>query len=889
MGTETILVVDDNQQLANFVAKTLLPDLGYTTLVAYTARKALEIIKTRPISLILLDLELSDTTGFEVLRQLNTLKFNIPTILMTAHGSEQIAVEAFHLGVQDYLLKPVDTEKLDKAICRALTVSRLRVETIRLTDQLNDQIIWLKELTRIGQSVTSTLDLSQVLRRIVEASVQLSQAEEGFLALLDANSGQLFLRAFKTLDESKIRTLRLLVNDSLVGEVVKTGKPLRMSNSSKEPRVKMSTGFLVYSLLHVPIVSKEKPLGVLSVNNRLRQRPFSEDDERMLSTLADYAAVAIENANLYQQAQFEISERKRMEQALRESEERYVVAIRGANDGIWDWNLKANQINFSPRWKSILGYDDNEIGNDILEWFNRIHVDDVEKVKLDLSAHMSGATPHFQNEHRMMHKKGYYRWVLCRGLAIRNGDQVVRRIAGSLTDISERKDAEAKLLHDAFFDRLTGLPNRALFLDRLKVAIERAKRKPEHLFAVFFLDLDHFKNINDTLGHPVGDNLLVEVGRILKTNLRAVDTVARLGGDEFVILLEDIKDAISVSSIAEWILRCFATPISLPENEVFLTTSIGVVVGNADYDEPEEILRDADIALYAAKEQGKSTYAIFNPSMREKIIKRVELEADLRIAIEKNQFRIFYQPIYDLENCTLVGFEALIRWLHPKRGLVPPVEFIPSAQDSGLIIMIDEWVLENATKQISIWKEKLTNAKHIKISVNLTAKLFLNTELIKNLKKILKKANLDGSSLRLEITENAIMENVAATTRVIRDLQKLGIEVQLDDFGTGYSSLTHLLKLPVNALKIDRSFVQQIGLRNGNTEIIQTVIGLARDLNMKSFAEGIETENQLENLRAMCCNYGQGFLFSIPLRAEEAEKLIVANQFKLKKLPSAVK
>ncbi len=882
MEKELILVVDDNQQLANFVANTLLPDLGYDTLVAYNGKKALEIIKSRTISLILLDLELSDTSGLDILRKLNELGISIPTILVTAHGSEQIAADAFHLGVQDYLLKPVETDRLDAAISRALTETRLRSETARLTEQLNEQISWLKELSRIGQSVTSTLDLSLVLRRIVEASVQLTQAEEGFLALLDKNSGQLFLRAFKTLDESKIRTMRLLVNDSLIGEVVKTGKPLRISNSSNEPKVKMSTGFLVYSLLHVPIVSKEEPLGVLSVNNRIRQRPFTTEDETMLSALADYAAVAIENANLYQQAQYEISERKRVEQALRESEERYVLAIQGANDGIWDWNLKSNQIHFSPRWKSMLGYDETEIGNDILEWFDRIHPEDVEKVKLDLSAHLSGNASHFQNEHRMQHKDKKYRWMLCRGLAIRDNDRVVRRIAGSLTDISERKTAEAKLLHDAFFDRLTGLPNRALFLDRLKNAIERVKRKPDYLFAVFFLDLDHFKNINDTLGHPVGDQLLIEVGRILKTNLRATDTVARLGGDEFVILLEDIKDPISISSIAEWILRRFTAPILLPENEVFVTASMGVVISNIGYDQPEEILRDADIALYAAKERGKSTYAIFNLTMREKIIKRVELEADLRQAIEKDQFAIFYQPIYDLRNCQLVGFEALVRWQHPKRGFIEPAEFIPFAQDSGLIISIDEWMLKQSTQQVSLWKEKLPDASNLKVSINLTEKLILHPELVKNITKILKDANLAGECLRLEITENAIMENTEADTQSIRTLQKLGIEVQLDDFGTGYSSLTHLLKLPVNALKIDRSFVQQIGLRNGNTEIIQTIIGLAHDLNMKAFAEGIETENQLEILRSMHCDFGQGFLLSIPLRAEEAEKLIVQKRFETK-------
>ena len=874
VSKENILVIDDNQHLADFIANSLLKSLGYEAQTAYTGKIAFEIIRSISPDLILLDMELPDINGLEFLNKLQEEGHNIPTILMTAHGSEQIAVDAFRLGVEDYLIKPVDADKLRATITYALTETRLREETTRLTNQLKDQVARLNILSKIGRIVTSTLNLDQLLKRIVEACVQITQAEEGFLALLDTESGQLYLRAAKNIDEDQIKTLRIPLDDSLIGKVIQTGNPLRKSVDTGDLPVKVSTGYLVQSLLHVPIISKGNPIGVLSVDNRNSKQKFTKKDELMLSSLADYASVALENARLYQKATHEISERKKMAEELRESEERYALAVLGANDGLWDWNLKTNKIYLSPRWKSMLGYVEDEIKNEPNEWFNRIHPQDLEKVKLDLSAHIRGLTTHFENEHRVLHKDGSYRWLLSRGIAVKGEDGVVNRIAGSQSDISDRKAAEAKLLHDAFFDRLTGLPNRSLFMDRLKNAIERSKRRKDYIFAVLFLDLDQFKNVNDTLGHPVGDQLLIAIANILKSNLRTTDTVARLGGDEFVILLEDIEDTVAAVSISEWILRKLASPIRLVENEVFISASIGIVLSTLGYSLPEDILRDADIAMYAAKARGKATFELFNPTMRERILKRVSLESDLRRAVESEQLLIFYQPIVSLKNGQLVGLEALARWQHPERGLITPSEFITLARETGLIIPIDQWVLEKACSQIQKWQDQFQFDPKLKININVTSNMIAQPDFVEIIKATIKETKLEFNNLRLEITESTVMANSETITDIIKSLNEIGVEVQIDDFGTGHSSLMYLQKFHLDALKIDKLFIQQMSEQGNNTEIVRTIVELAHELNMEACAEGIETKHQLAKLRSMNCDCGQGFLFSIPLDAKAVSAML---------------
>ena len=876
MGREIILVVDDNHEVADFTGGSILPSLGYESLVAYGGRSALDIIRKhhRQISLILLDLQMPDLDGLTLLQKVIEEGYNVPAILTTAHGSEQIAAEAFRLGVMDYLIKPIDVEVLSAAISRALAGNRLQREKDLLTQKLKEQVSWLTALLDVGRGVTSTLDVDVVLKRIVDACVRLTKADQGFLALIDYESSQLQLRVVKNIDESKIETFRLPVSDPLIAQALKTKSPIRKDRANKkEPPLKVSTGILVHSLLHVPLFSKGKALGVLSVNNHSKLQHFTEKDESLLLSLADYAAVALENASLYQQAQSEIVERKKIQQALAESEERFELAVQGANDGIWDWDLRTNRVFYSPRWKSMLGFGEDEISDSPEEWFKRIHPDHIARVKIDIAAHFEKEKPNFVSEHRILHKDGSYRWVLSRGQAVWNEKGIVYRISGSQSDITDRKNAEEKLYHDAFHDSLTNLPNRALFTKHLTHAIDRAKRKPDFIFTVMFLDLDRFKDINDSLGHLVGDELLVEVAKTLRDGLRVTDTVARFGGDELIILLEDVGNLDNVKRVTEWIEERFSRPFHVMGHEVFISTSIGIVLSGS-YENAEDMIRDADIAMYEAKERGRARAVTFDPSMRDRIMKRLSLESDLRKALTNEELTISYLPVVSLDSGQLLGFEALVRWQHPERGLIYPREFIPLAEDTGMIVDVDQWVLGEASRQIQEWCLQYKLGSNLKISVNISSKTITAYDLIENIVNILNRTELAASQLKLEISEQTIMQYSDMVKDNFAKLDDLGVQIQIDDFGISYSSLERLSSYPINALKIDQTFVGKVSHQNSHTEIVKAIITLTRRLNVGVIAEGIENKEQLDILKSLGCNQGQGFFFSEPLDKTSATTLL---------------
>ena len=561
-----------------------------------------------------------------------------------------------------------------------------------------------------------------------------------------------------------------------------------------------------------------------------------------------------------------------MERKLRESEERYALAVRAANDGIWDWNLKTNEIYFSPRWKEMLGYREEKIGSDPNEWFKLVHPDDRKRVQADLVSHLKGVTPHFVCEYRIQHTNGSYLWALSRGLAVRDASDIAYRMAGSQSDITARKLAEDRLAHDAVHDALTGLPNRVLFLDRLQNRLERTKRNPDDLFAVMFVDLDRFKLVNDSLGHSFGDQLLVTVAKRLQQCLRPQDTISRLSGDEFSILLDTVKDVNDVRRVADRIKGQLKTTTSLGAIERSPTASIGVVMFNKEYSNSEEFLRDADSAMYYAKALGGDQYQIFNNAMHVSAIELIRLEGELKRAVERKEWLVHYQPIISLASGKLAGAEALIRWSHPKRGILPPQDFIPVAEDTGLILPIGEYVLRAACQQAKVWRE--AGHPNFWVSVNISGRQFQDKDLIGKVTQILSETGLPGEALRLEITESIAVRDREYTVRIMNKLNALGVNTSLDDFGTGYSSLSYLKQFPLKVLKIDQSFVRDIKLNQKNESLITAIITMARSLGLEVVAEGVEKDEQLAFLRSQLCDGVQGFLLSHPVPGEELTRLL---------------
>jgi diguanylate cyclase (GGDEF)-like protein/PAS domain S-box-containing protein len=602
----------------------------------------------------------------------------------------------------------------------------------------------------------------------------------------------------------------------------------------------------------------------------------------------EVTARTIELVRLNREITSELHGRRAAESALRESEERYALAMNGANDGLWDWDLKSGMVYYSSRWKAMLGCSDEEIGGQPGEWLDRAHPGDAGRLRSEIEAHWVGRTSEFRIECRMRHKDGTYRWMLSRGLAIRS-DGKVTRMAGSQTDITDAKVS----------DPLTGLANRILFTERLTRCIEQNHRDPRWIFGVLFLDLDRFKVINDSLGHLAGDQLLVGISHRLDRTLRSSDlaarlpgpsTVARLGGDEFAVLLENIQSEENARRVADRIQYDVSLPFVLEGRSVFTTFSIGVALSNDGYQSPEEILRDADTAMYAAKASGKARYEVFDAAMRARAITRLEIETDLRRALTFHELVIHYQPEVNLHTGEIVAFEALVRWKHPKHGIIPPSQFIPIAEETGLIVPLGGWVLEEACSQMQLWHSAFPNLSNVRISVNLSGKQFISKDLLRDVERALSISCLPPECLNLEITESVLMDDTEGAIQTLLDLKALGIGLQIDDFGTGYSSLSYLHRLPFDTLKIDQSFVSSLGVRDSNThedgiEIIRTIMTLAESLRMSVIAEGIETRTQLYDLLQAGCEFGQGFHFSKPLEAAAAHQLLAARSRTLSGLP----
>ena len=569
--------------------------------------------------------------------------------------------------------------------------------------------------------------------------------------------------------------------------------------------------------------------------------------------------------------------RKRAVEALRVSEERYALAARGANDGLWDWNLTADEVYWSPRWKAMLGYEESEIGVSPNEWFDRIHPEDLTTVSQALASHLDGTDSHFETEHRVVDRRGVYRWVLCRGAVVRDSAGTATRLAGSFSDVTDAKLA----------DPLTGLPNRLLFLDLLGRAIKRLERKGS-AFALLTLGLDRFTMVNDTLGPLAADRFLVAVARRLQSSLRPTDavthesssfTLARLGGDEFNVLVDDITEAGDAISVAERLRRALEEPFDIEGSEVFTSANIGIAVSTTGYTRSDDVLRDASVALHRAKAGGMAC-EIFDPAMRSRAVSRMQLETDLRRAVDERALEMHYQPILSLRSGRITAFEALVRWRHAERGLVNPGEFIGIAEATGLIHEIGRLTLTESCRQMSRWKQQFGDGAPRVVCVNMSSRQFADPDLLAEIGAILQHTALAPSSLKLEITESAFIHDIHAAQDTLERSQQLGIEWSLDDFGTGFSSLSHLHRLQVDTVKVDRSFVSRLEDDPRGLEMVQAIVTLAHNLGMDVVAEGVETPEQAAHLLALGCEYAQGFYFSKAVDAAEASRLIAAQPWR---------
>ena len=688
---------------------------------------------------------------------------------------------------------------------------------------------------------------------------------------------------------SSLQSRLLIVDDNemnrdmLARRLARSGYLVDVVESAEQlmQRVKQNTVDLVLLDIEMPEISGLDALKTLRESHSPVDLPIimvtaksqSEDVVKALNLGAnDYLTKPVDLPVALARIGTQLSH-KRAQEALRESEERYALAARGANDGLWDWNIQTGHVYYSPRWKAMLGWHENEIGNGPDEWFNRIHDADRKRVKEEITAHRNGSTPHFESEHRMLHKDGTFRWMLNRGLAVFDDSGKTLRMAGSQTDITERKVS----------DPLTGLPNRLLFIDRLGRLIKHAKRRKDALFAILFLDLDGFKMINDSMGHLIGDQLLLGVANRLEKCLRSTDTVARLGesftvarlgGDEFTVLLDDLKDPNDAKSAADRLMKALAPPFILGGKEVFTSVSIGIALSNTAYEHAEDMLRDADTAMYRAKSLGKARFEVFDADMRASVLARLQLETDLRGALEREEFRNFYQPIVSLDSGQIVGFEALLRWQHPTRGLLGPEEFILVAEETGLIRELGWWNLREACRQMSDWRTGPNGRPDLIISVNLSAKQFLQPNLVVDIRKLLHELSLSPDALKLEITESAVMADPSAAVEMLQQIKSIGIHLAIDDFGTGYSSLSYLHRFPLDTLKIDRSFIRDMQEDGEGMEIARTILPMANNLRLDVVAEGVETLEQVALLKQLHCKYAQGYYFSKPLSAENSTALL---------------
>ena len=546
---------------------------------------------------------------------------------------------------------------------------------------------------------------------------------------------------------------------------------------------------------------------------------------------------------------------------------------RGDSEGLWDWNLESDRIHFSPRWIALIGCEDHEVGSKPEDWFQRVHPDDSPQMLRQIEVARTGDSTSFNFQYRLRHKDGTYRWMLCRGMVVRDKAGQATRLTGSHSDVTV----------EMVTDPLTRLPNRLLLVDRVTHSIDRARRYRAFHFALLLIDLGRPVSPGRRAGKGVGDPLLTAVARRLETCLRIPETmpslrhndlVARMDGDHFAILLDGLKEITHAKVVADRILAEILNPFALSGREVRLSASIGIAISATGYTKADDVLHDAETALHRAQVLGGSHCEVFDTAILKSEQAELQLEADFEAALQRREFELFYQPIVSLTSNEVLGFEALVRWRHPVIGMIPPVDFIPIAERNGFIVPLGNWILREACLRLSAWETELPLSKNVSMSVNLSSVQWNDAALVDQIGEALRDSGLESRRLVLELTEGVAMANPTAVTTLLMRLRAMGVRISIDDFGTGYSSLAYLRQFPIDTLKIDRYFVRGMVTNKDTAEIVASVIGMSQQLGLHVVAEGIEHEDQLARLRALNCEAGQGDLFAKPLDVDEAAELL---------------